>query len=163
MRVLKRTLLALFSKRTLGTVLLGVLLIAVAGAGYASRKYKHTSGYAGGAHTILYRIEYFQEDGSPAGIGFVARQVRSDGSWRNVTTLPDGKTGSTSGKINSFMRVDPNSATMQEHLGYSCEVRKDAAGESWFSGDLQDMTKLETKDPNGVTRSRMYAVDISRE
>src|SRR4030095_16089282 len=85
---------AMTSKRTLSAVLLGALLIAVAGAGYASRKYKHTSGYAGGAHTIFYRIEYFQEDGSPAGIGFVARQVKSDGSWRNVTTLPDGKTGS---------------------------------------------------------------------
>jgi len=150
------------TKSALQGLLFALLLLVVAGAGFAWSKPQQQTGFAG-AHTILYRIEYFQEDGTSIGIGYITRHVKNDGSWRNVTTLPDGKTVATSGKLSKPVKAGPDDGTFPEHLGYKCHVQKDVAGESWFNGELQDMLKFDTRYPSGIVRSKMYAVDITRE
>jgi hypothetical protein len=131
---------------------LGVLIIAVVGAGAASTRL-----------TRHYRFEYFDEDGKPAGIGYQTRQVKADGSWRNVTTLPDGTTRPSSGKMTRPPTTEVDDGTFPEHMGYKCFIAKDPTFDMWLNRDLQDELKSELRYENGNIRYKKYAIDITKD
>lgn len=145
---------------------MALLIIAAVGAGFASnrlRNRKQAIGYTGVPHSILYRIEYFDESGKSTGVGTQARHVKADGTWRNVTILPDGSFHPSSGKMNRRVTTAVDDGTFPEHLGYKCFIAKDPLFDLWLNSELQDEVRSEKRYSNGQPEMKKYALDIAKE
>ena len=115
-------------------------------------------------HTIVYRLEFFDESEKLTGADILIRRVEADGSWKHTQVRGDGSAQVSNGRLTGLLTSRQLDHISGEHLTIKYIEERNRKGDtnSWTSPELQDVLLLTTYRPNGTKDFEMRAVDVSR-
>ena len=142
-------------------ILIGLLLVAAIGAGYASVRW---SGQlpAFPPHTIVYRLTTYDETGNVFRTSTVLRTVTGDGKWKHTQINPDGPVLHSGGQLKRLTTTRSAEPGMPEHLNFKYVADKNDDTEMWISPELQDVLMFADFRADGTPFTRLEAVDVTR-
>jgi hypothetical protein len=115
-------------------------------------------------HTIVYRLEFYDESQKLTTADILIRRVEADGSWKHTQVRADGSVQVSNGRLTGFLTSKQPDHNSREHLKVKYIEERNRKGDtnSWISPELQDMLLFTTFRSDGSKDSEMRAIDISR-
>jgi hypothetical protein len=141
--------------------LIGLLLIAAIGTGFASVRLRRPQ-LVFTPHKIIYRLTSYDEAGKLTRNSVVIREVFADGTWKHTQINPDGPILYSNGKLRGALTSRTPEATGPQHLGLKYFESKSHHSEAWTSPELQDYLMFTTLRDDGSKESRLEAVEVGR-
>ena len=142
-------------------VAVAVMVMTVAGYVTARRQKTHLKFPP---HTIVYRIEFFDESEKLTSADILIRRVEADGSWKHTQVRADGSVQVSNGRLTGYATSKQPDHNSREHLKVKYIEERNNKGDtnSWISPELQDLLLFTTFRPDGTKDSEMKAIDVSR-
>ena len=142
-------------------ILIGMLLFAAIGAGYASVRWR-VQQPAFPPHTIVYRLTTYDEAGKVFRVSTVLRTVTAAGTWKHTQINPDGPVLHLGGQLKPLTSTRAAEAGMPEHLNFKYVADKNDDSEMWLSPELQDVLMFADFRADGTPFTRLEAVEVTR-
>jgi hypothetical protein len=130
------------------TTLIGLLLTAAIGVGFASVRLRRPQ-IVFTPHKIIYRLTSYDEAGKLTRTSVVIREVFADGTWKHTQINPDGPALNTNGKLKGIITSKTPEADWPQHLGFRYFEIKSKEAEAWSSPELQDYLMFTALRDNG--------------
>ena len=145
-------------------IIVAVALVVVTTAGFVTARLRK-SHLKFPPHTIVYRLEFFDESEKLTSADIIIRRVDADGSWKHTQIRSDGSVQVSNGRLTGFMTSKQADNSSREHLKVKYLEERNNKGDtnSWISPELQDVLLLTTFRPDGTKDSEMRAIDVTRQ
>lgn len=144
-------------------IIVAVTLVVVTTAGFVTARLQR-SHLRFPPHTIVYRLEFYDESEKLTSADILIRRVEADGSWKHTQVRADGSVQVSNGRLTGYATSKQPDHNSREHLKVKYIEERNNKGDtnSWISPELQDLLLFTTFRPDGTKDSEMRAVDISR-